>query len=158
MNIFYLSENPRICALYHCDKHVVKMILESAQMLCTARHEAGLWAPYKSSFKNHPCTLWVRESLANYYWLCKLAFALVEEHQFRFNPKKPHKSLEVLTYCYEEPFYSHVFPSSGLTEPAQAMPGEYRDPNPIKAYRAYYMGPKRDIAKWRKRPVPNWFK
>ena len=36
MNIFYLHENPEICAEYHCDKHVVKMILETAQMLSTA--------------------------------------------------------------------------------------------------------------------------
>jgi hypothetical protein len=36
MNIFYLDKDPIKAAEYSCDKHVVKMILESAQMLCTA--------------------------------------------------------------------------------------------------------------------------
>lgn len=60
MNIFYLDKDPKLCAQYHCDKHVVKMILESAQLLCTAVNEAAgkEVAPYKSTHVNHPCSIW----------------------------------------------------------------------------------------------------
>lgn len=63
MNIFYLDENPNLCAQYHCDRHVIKMILESAQLLCTALNVvAGQQVtPYKSTHVNHPCSIWVRE-------------------------------------------------------------------------------------------------
>ena len=67
MNIFKLDESPVVSAKYACDKHVVKMILESAQMLC-AVHPEGT-APYKRSFYNHPCTKWVRESNLNIFIL-----------------------------------------------------------------------------------------
>ena len=72
MNIFYLDSDPYVAAKMHCDKHVVKMILESAQMLSTAHRvldgdeyadERGL---YKMAHKNHPSTIWVRTSTDNY--------------------------------------------------------------------------------------------
>ena len=69
MNIFYLHKDPRICAQMYCDKHVVKMIIESAQMLCTTHHILGAAAPYKKIHVNHPCTVWTRESIDNYNWL-----------------------------------------------------------------------------------------
>lgn len=79
MNIFVLSTNPVIAASYHCDQHLHKMILESAQMLSTAAH---LHFPrisshvYKPAYPNHPCTKWVCGSLANMAWLCSLAIEL----------------------------------------------------------------------------------
>ena len=55
MNIFYLSHDPEEAAQYQYNKHVVKMILESAQLLCTAHRELGNDdVPYKSTHKNHP--------------------------------------------------------------------------------------------------------
>ena len=74
MNIFVLDKNPIRAAKMACDKHVVKMILESAQMLCSVQPEGT--APYKRSFYNHPCTKWVRESDANYDWLIEHGLAL----------------------------------------------------------------------------------
>lgn len=59
MNIFYLSRDPVLCAEMHCDKHVVKMILETAQLLSTAHWELGSTAPYKPTHKNHPLALQV---------------------------------------------------------------------------------------------------
>ena len=78
MNIFYLDEDPVLAAQMHCDKHVVKMILESAQLLSTAHllidgdelaDERGL---YKATHKNHPSSKWVRDSSENYEWLWNL--------------------------------------------------------------------------------------
>ena len=72
MNIFFLDNDIRKCAIYHCDKHVVKMTLETAQLLCGVHHIIGGDAPYKLSHKNHPCSIWARESLSNYMLLSEL--------------------------------------------------------------------------------------
>lgn len=73
MNIFVLDYTPQKAAEYHCDKHVVKMILESAQILCAVHHKNGdSNVPYKLTHKNHPCTIWAGESRSNYLWLTQL--------------------------------------------------------------------------------------
>ena len=72
MNIFILDLDPQSCAEAHCDKHVVKMILETAQLLSSALWITGVEAPYRLTHKNHPCAIWTRESLDNYMWLCQL--------------------------------------------------------------------------------------
>ena len=75
MNIFYLDHDPRIAAKYHCDKHVVKMILESAQMLATAHRVVDKNDDdilYREAYKNHPSTKWVRSNLYHYTWLWSL--------------------------------------------------------------------------------------
>ena len=75
MNIFYLSKDPEKAAWFQCDKHIVKMPLETAQMLCTAHREldgdeyADEQGLYKRAYWNHPCTIWARESRQNYQWL-----------------------------------------------------------------------------------------
>lgn len=79
MNIFVLDDDIEKCAEYHTDKHVVKMILESAQMLCTAVWSMGVEAPYKDTHKNHGCNVWVRKSLSNWLWLRDLTTALNDE-------------------------------------------------------------------------------
>jgi aspartate oxidase len=85
MNIFVLHKDTRKAAQMHCDKHVVKMILESAQMLSTAVRMNGIDAGYKLTHRNHPCNIWVRESLSNWQWLKSLACELNTEWQFRYN-------------------------------------------------------------------------
>lgn len=62
MNIFVLDYNPKLAAQYHCDKHVVKMILESTQIVCSVANELGIETPYETTHYNHPCTVWARES------------------------------------------------------------------------------------------------
>ena len=89
MNIFYLSECPVESAQSQCDKHVVKMILESAQMLCTAHHACPSDAErpekfYKQAHLNHPSTIWVRTTTANYEWMVIHALALCEEYTHRY--------------------------------------------------------------------------
>jgi hypothetical protein len=90
MNIFYLDTNIQLCSEYHCDKHVVKMILEYAQILCTVLHESGESAPYRPTHKNHPCVLWAGESIENWKWLRDLANALNTEYKFRFQHAANH--------------------------------------------------------------------
>ena len=99
MNIFILDTDPKLCAQYHNDKHVVKMILETAQLLCGVHHmlETKLEIPYKLSHKNHPCSIWVRECLENYVWLCDLGIELCLEYTHRYG--KRHNSHAIIAWC-----------------------------------------------------------
>ena len=139
--------------MYHCDKHIVKMILESAQMLCTALWLSGATAPYKQVHMKHPCTLWALESLSNWKWLRELTKELNEEFKFRYNKEINHKSYEVVKTLSEPNIVD-----KGLTKFAQAMPEQFKDPeDAIKAYRQYYVGAKHNFAVWTKRPIPPWY-
>ena len=154
MNIFVLDKNIERCAEYHCDRHVVKMILESAQILCTALHKNGMDVPYKPTHPHHPSILWTEKSYANFKWLSSLALALNEEYRFRFKTDRDHRSAEVVRAIQK-----FSFPDIGLTEYAQTMPEQYRVPgDAVAAYRAYYRAEKASFASWTKRPVPGWFK
>jgi hypothetical protein len=152
MNIFILSTDPKRSAKYHSDKHVVKMILESAQMLSTAIWESGGEAPYRSAYKNHPCTVWARTSRQNFIWLTDLALALCEEYTYRYG--KYHKSEEVIRYAKAN---IPDIPNIGLTPFAQAMPEQYKNENPVKAYRDYYIAEKKDINTWKYTKTPKWY-
>ena len=151
MNIFVLDLNIKKCAHYHCDKHVVKMILESAQILSTVIRLNGVDYGYKPTHFNHPCTLWAGKSLSNWKWLRSLAFELNQEYRFRFEKRVNHKSFDLI----------HNMPCPkirdfGLTSFAEVVPDKYRHENPVTAYRNYYLGEKQEIFSWTKRPVPYW--
>jgi hypothetical protein len=154
MNIFVLDANINKCAKYHCDQHVVKMILESVQIMCTALNKKGFITPYKSTHVKHPCVLWVEKSYDNFLWLSKLAFALNDEYKYRYMKTSNHGSIDVL---YE--IMQKEFESSGLTEFVQAMPDKYKVPgDAISAYRKFYLGEKMKFAKWTRRMPPFWVK
>lgn len=154
MNIFVLDYDIEKCARYHCDKHVVKMILESVQIICTALNKKGISTPYKPTHQKHPCVLWVEESYENFLWLKKLAIALNNEFKYRFDKNTDHKSIAVL-----DEVSKHQYENCGLTEFAQAMPEKYRIPgNPVQAYRNFYLGEKMHFAEWSKRKTPFWVK
>ena len=155
MNIFVLHKEPPICAMYHCDKHVVKMILETTQMLCTVANELGHDTPYKSVHKKHPCTLWAGTSLSNWLWLHELGLWLHNEYLWRYDPKKPHKCYDILQSLEGD---IPDIPDIGLTPFAQAIPDEYKDKNVVKAYRNYYMHEKSSFATWTNADVPWWYK
>lgn len=154
MNIFILDTNIEKCARYHCDQHVVKMILESVQMLCTALNKKGFDTPYKSTHIKHPCVLWVEESYENFLWLQRLAVALNDEYRYRYEKEQNHKSIVVL-----DDIASYQYDNIGLTEFAQAMPDHYKVPgDAVRAYRQFYVGDKMGFAKWTRRRVPAWVK
>ena len=154
MNIFVVDNDPKIAARDLCDKHVIKMILESAQMLCSA-FESGE-APYKRSYYNHPCTKWVRESQTNYEWLLTHAYGLCEEYFLRYG--KIHKSLDAIDWCDNNSHKLGLDQELGLTPFAQAMPDEYKNDDVTQAYRDYYNGEKSYFAKWAYSSAPRWFK
>lgn len=154
MNIFALSTNPKLAARYHCDKHLSKMLLESVQMLSTTNALLGLSHPYRKTHQNHPCTIWVRQSLSNYMWLVDLAYYLEEERQYRRGPKPVHKSILVLDKMR---FPSErKLPDIGLTKFAQAMPWFLITGNPIASYRDYYHFKDFEM-KWTRRGTPSWY-
>ena len=95
LNIFVLHKNPQLAAQYQCDKHVVKMILETAQLLCSP-YVPGV-APYRRTHYNHPCAKWTRESQSNYFWLGIHGLALADEYTYRYG--KIHKSVDVIKWC-----------------------------------------------------------
>ena len=162
MNIFFLDTDVKKCAEYHCDKHVVKMILETAQLLCSAHHVTDQvttkyristdQVPYKLSHKNHPCSIWVRSSLSNYLYLCELGLELCKEYTYRY--EKRHKSQDVIEWCVTNKVN---ICDKGLTEPPKAMPDEYKVKDVVESYRNYYMGAKKTFATWKKREVPIWY-
>lgn len=152
MNIFFLDENIEKCAAYHCDKHVVKMILETAQLLCSAHWMVGNEAPYRLTHKNHPCAIWVRQSIYNYNWLLELGFALCAEYNRRYD--KVHKTQRVMDWCEKN---IPDLPDRNFTIPPQCMPEIYKQSCTVEAYRAYYRGEKKEFAVWKHTLTPTWF-
>jgi hypothetical protein len=137
MNIFYLDTCPIRAAQQQCDKHVVKMILESAQMLSTAHHEFGSdRAVYKSTHKNHPSTVWARECTANYRWLYAHMMALGDEYTRRYG--KTHLTIEKCKEALSAPPEGMPW-NIDHTPPPQCMPDEYKRYDAVEAYRLYYI-------------------
>lgn len=153
MNIFVLDEDPKIAAQYHCDKHVVKMLLETAQLLSGALpYQSGIYRP---THLKHPCSIWTRESHENFQWLANLGISLGNEYSARFG--KTHKSMAVIEKCLELEAHTHILPSKGLSPFAQCMPDQYKVPgNTVQAYRNYYLGGKAGFATW-KNSKPSWW-
>lgn len=160
MNIFVLNLIPRMAAEAHCDKHVVKMILETAQLLYSAHHVAGGPLPdgaYKKTHVNHPCAIWVRQSEANYRWLCELGFWLCYEYQYRYGEHKIHKTERHILWLLMN--LPPGIPNIPRTPFPQAMPIEYKREDPVDAYRVYYSENKmkvRNIVKYTRREVPEF--
>lgn len=161
MNIFFLSFKPREAARLHCDKHVVKMILETAQLLYSAHwvlNPEGLNEnAYKLAHKNHPCSIWVRTSVSNYMWLASLGVWLCKEYQYRYGEHKLHKSEAHILWLLNNAPKS--IPYIEFTNPALAMPDEYKKEDPVESYKLYYMESKfkiRKIVKYTKRDWPEF--
>ncbi len=135
MNIFYLHSDPVKAAEQHYNKHVVKMVLEAAQLLCTAHHIEGDGnVPYKKTHMNHPSAVWVRSSVANYMWCYNYMLALGDEYTKRYgrNHLTIEKCKEILSFA------PHKVTRFEFTDPPQCMPDEYKSSNTIEAYQKYY--------------------
>lgn len=145
MNIFVLSTNPIEAAIYQCDKHVIKMCLETAQILSTV---AG--GPYKPTHVNHPCVLWAKKNRTNYNWLVKHGLALCQEYTYRYG--KEHKCEAVIRSLANK---WEMFPI-GCSQFVQCMPDQFKDHDPVEAYRKYYHSKAR-FARWTRRNVPFWW-
>ena len=159
MNIFYLDKNPKVAAQMMCDKHVVKMILESAQMLSTAHRvldddkKADSRGLYKMAHKNHPSTIWVRASSENYRWLWKHFDALLKEYTHRYG--KHHATERLRNVLFMPPL--NIVHGVPFTEPPQCMPPYCKGTDTVNSYRTYYILEKSGFANWTKRNMPEWF-
>jgi hypothetical protein len=144
MNIFFLDKNPIKAARKQCDKHVVKMVLETAQMLSTVARKHKKDLGYKSAYPNHPMTLWVGDNLHNYVWTVEHGKALAKEYTLRFG--KIHKSELVINKL-------DVFSgdSTQMTTPPLCMPDEFKQDDFVKAYKGYY---KAKLLSWK--IPPRW--
>lgn len=158
MNIFVLDLDPAKAAAAHCDKHVTKMCLEYAQLLCTAARVKGInrRTLYNATHTNHPCAIWTRASRGNVLWLALLLHQLGREHELRF--ERSHKSSSVGLAAAQQMLLKTHFDQRELTPFVQAMPDQYKQRNAVKAYRAYYLGEKKAIARWAHGPTPRWWK
>ena len=182
MNIFYLHEDPQVSAKMHCDKHVVKMIIEYAQMLSTAHRMLdgkvvkkpsvsgktmvkhydlyegmddleGEMTYYRAVHFNHPCSVWTRESNKNYLYLYRLFCELCDEYTHRYG--KVHSTDSLLRDLLMSP--PTKIKEGGLTTMPQAMPDHCKKPDSVDAYRTYYIQEKKRFAKWTRRQIPHWF-
>ena len=176
MNRFILDSDPLIASQMHCDRHVVKMILEEAQMLSTAHRvldgvseisstqtgrKITRWrmsdsregSLYKATHVNHPCLIWCRATNSNYEWAYSLFINLCKEYTSRYGRihMTETKLLDVLKDTPKN------IPQGPLTKFPQAMPEDCKTENSIAAYRNYYLCHKKKIAQWTKRNIPDWY-
>lgn len=152
MNIFYLDNGPHQSAKWLVDRHVVKMALESCQLLCTTFHEQGIEAPYKATHRNHPSAIWTREAEDNFDWLMHHTHGIFLEYCHRYD--KIHKSVAVYRWCIEN--QKHLkFPQVARTPIRLAMPDEYKVDDPVQSYRNYYKHGKKHLHNW-KMNKPDW--
>lgn len=141
MNIFYLDANPRKSARAMTNKHIVKMILESAQLLSSAHHILdGEISPfkdvlYKPTHKNHPSTIWTRESHENYEWLYEHFLELCNEYTRRYH--RVHLTeTKLKDVLYHLPLN---IPLKKRTPIRIAITNtEHHRPDAVASYRAYY--------------------
>jgi hypothetical protein len=164
MNIFVLSLDPVEAAIQQCDKHVVKMVLESGQLLSGAHRffnssvQDFVYRASKSQL-NHPCAKWVRESAYNYIWLYEHMLALGEEYTRRYG--KVHKTIrERSKYLAGLPPHLDFTPA---TQHPLCMPDKYKiyddcdNADVVGSYRAFYIGDKAYFARWKLGNQPDWW-
>ena len=183
MNIFYLANDPKLCAEMHVDKHSIKMILEYAQLLSTAhriidgnqsvglsktgRKQTRYVLPdnresilYSATHANHPSAVWVRKSAMNYHWLHKLLVALCKEYTYRYGKIHKVESMGLMQTL------KNIIPTNisdkPFTEPTPAMPDDVKVAgNSIASYHNYYINNKTHLASWKgkinSRNIPEWY-
>jgi hypothetical protein len=178
MNIFAVDKDPLIAAQSLCDKHVVKMIVETAQLLSTAhrvldgtmeirtsskgrkqkyyKHSNPILEEnlYKATHVNHPSAIWARQSNNNYNWLYCHFIGLCDEYRHRYG--KTHLSEQKLGGLLSTP--PRNIEISHFSYPTPAMPDEFKSSNIIESYRLYYLSKYETIdMRWTNRELPRWF-
>lgn len=175
MNIFRVDNDPVLAAQALVDRHVVKMIVESAQLLSTAhrvldgtpmkfKNDKGKIVEklvladgreevfYKTTHRNHPSAIWCRTSVCNYTWLADHFYALLMEYEYRY--ERRHKCFDMYFLLQSPPLNLKEWNETPI---AQCMPDEYKISNdPLTNYRQYYIIGKKHLHKWKKRQPPEW--
>jgi hypothetical protein len=177
MNIFYVDSDPEVAARNMVDRHVVKMILETAQLLSTAHRvidgeefvgqtqsgrKAKRWRlsgkadaiMYAATHINHPSAVWVRENSANYAWLYDHLLALGREYTYRYG--RTHLTIDKLKDILRDA-PANIEQSKVMTKMPSCMDKQYIiSLDPIINYRNYYNYGKTDLLRWSNRPPPQW--
>lgn len=181
MNIFTLSNDPIEAARMQCDKHIVKMCTESAQMLSTAHRmldgqlthvpsksgktKVKAWilpddregVLYKAVHMNHPCTVWTMKSNSNYMWHYAHFIALCDEYTYRYG--KVHATDKLFRERFA--FMPKNIKYGAMTPFALAMkanPECMHPDDPVRSYREFYQTKQgRFKMAWTKREIPEWF-
>lgn len=136
-----------------CDQHVVKMPIETAQMLSTAARALGTSVGYAPTHARHPCTVWVGAARPNFEWALRHGLALCEEYTYRFH--RQHTAQSVLEDVAAATILLPILPPSPFV---QVMPKAYKRQDVVDAYREFYTVSKRVFARWRNgRPPPTWW-
>lgn len=175
MNIFYIDENPVEAATMMVDKHVVKMILETTQLLSTAHRvidgteyvgqtktgrKVKRWVLpdvreemlYSATHVNHPSAVWCRTTVDNYKWLYEHLKALHFEYTYRYG--KVHACEKLMGALFYAP---NNLKDWNMTPMPSCMAPEYIiSDDPLTNYRNYYKIGKSQMHKWTKRPTPEW--
>jgi hypothetical protein len=150
LNIFILDEDPEQAAKMHCDKHCLKMILETAQLLCTAVRLSGREYGYEITHRNHPCAKWTRASRGNFAWLRRLGQELCWEYSYRYG--NAHKAEDIISRAPID-----WMPEGDRTPFVQCMPEEYKVyGDAVQSYRNYYIGAKKHLLIYTNRLPPDW--
>jgi hypothetical protein len=177
MNIFYTDYDPEVAARSMVDRHVVKMILETAQLLSTAHRvidgeeyvgqsqsgrKAKRWRlsgnadtiMYSATHINHPSAVWVRENSANYNWLYDHLLALGREYTYRYG--RTHLTIDKLKDILKDA-PENITQSRVMSKMPSCMDKQYIvSLDPITNYRNYYNYGKTDLLRWSNRPPPQW--
>ena len=176
MNIFYVDADPDIAAQSLVDKHCVKMILETAQLLCTAhrvldgtmsvnvvngRKKKVYALPnslnevmYSATHINHPSAVWARKTSGNYDWLYQHLLALLKEYTYRYDREHKVETSGMVHSLYFKPFFIE---RGECTVMPSCMDAEYKiSEDPVMNYRNYYKIGKAHLHNWKRRSPPDW--
>ena len=161
MNIFGIDTDTTSCATYHTDRHIVKMPLETAQMVSFVYYHKDLWdgevpnllMNFSAGHDKHPCSLWLRENLVNFLWTCEFGIKLIEEYRFRYDSQKHERCKMIFEWSLDN---LPNLPVAEFTPFAKAMPEEYKVDCSVESYRNYYRMGKSELHKWTKRNKPEW--
>jgi len=161
MNIFGIDTDTTICARYHTDKHIVKMPLETAQMISFTYHHEDFWREptpellmkFSAGHDKHPCTLWIRENLINFIWTCEFGIKMIEEYRFRYNSNKHERCKQIFEWSLDN---LPDLPVAEFSQFAKAMPEEFKVDCSVESYRNYYRFGKSELHQWTKRNKPEW--
>jgi hypothetical protein len=161
MNIFGIDTDTTSCATYHIDRHIVKMPLETAQMVSFVYYHKDLWdgevpnllMGFSAGHDKHPCSLWLRENLVNFLWTCEFGIKLIEEYRYRYDSQKHERCKMIFEWALDN---LPNLPIAEFSPFAKAMPEEYKVDCSIESYRNYYRMGKSELHQWTKRSKPEW--
>lgn len=155
MNYFYLDKDLVLSVQYLDNKRLVKMVLETAQMLSTAANIHGANTHYRPTHKGHPCTKWVAASQANYLHMIDYFTAICDEYTYRYHGKI-HQCNHLLRDFKE---YVALLPELPFTNPPQVTPGIVDSDDLVNNYRDYLCSKWSNDKnpQWQKRSIPHFF-